>query len=233
MKRFLIAIVLCLLWSSQGSTSDNINFSKIDDLIAHSQTIDSSTLSEEEFYQYENAIFLGFSGSGGYFLGEDLIDWLKKGEVALDAKGIELKNEDQRHLAFADSYFHEGKLEKALAEYRNMHLQGGVEKMEWFIDNKGIKNGIVKIKESPGKIPYGTSEIASAENKQYLFVSYFKGPIYRFNKTKTTHAIIYAPENRYDWCDALYLDGEKTMIRLRDGAGTFVFDNSSQEIQLQ
>lgn len=191
---------------------------------------DPNTISEKQFYQYEHEIISGSSGSGGYFLDEPDIDWLKKAEYAFKAKGVKLKDKYPRHFVIAYSYFNMQKYDKALKEFRNIKDQEGVELVEWFISNGGIKNGLVKIKEYPGKIPWDSSEITKVEDKNYLFISYFKGPVYRYDKKSKKHAIIYAPEDEYDWCDALASDGRNLVIKLRDDAGIFVFDNEKLEI---
>jgi len=195
--------------------------------------INPSAVSEEEFYQYESIIIRGFSGSGGYFLGEPEIQWIRKAEESLKSKGIKLKDEWSRNFSIADSYFMAGKYNKALEEFKNMNCQSGIELTEWFISNKGIKNGVVKVKEYPGHIPYEASETARIEDNLYAFIAYFKGPIYRYNKVKNLHAIIYAPNWQYDWCDALNFENGKLTIKLRDcgeAGDTFIFDNSTQEI---
>lgn len=191
---------------------------------------DLSTISKELFYQCEFAIMSGFSGSGGYSLDEPLIEWLRRAENVFKSRGIKIKDEYNRHFAFADSYFNHEMYEKALEEFRNIKDQAGIELAEWFINNKGIKNGVIKIKDYTGRIPWKSSEITKAENKQYLFVAYFKGPVYKYDKKKKMHALIYAPLSQYDWCDALAFDGESLVIKLRDNAGMFIFDNNRQEI---
>ena len=191
---------------------------------------DPSTLSEKQFYKCEFAMVSGYSGSGGHFIDEPLIEWLKMAEKAFEAKGIKLKDKHKRHFVFADSYFNGKQYEKALEEYRNMKDREGIELAEWFISNKEIKNGVVKIKEYLGKIPCTASEITRTKNKEYLFVAYFKGPVYRYDNKKRMHAIIFAPEDKYDWCDALAFDGRNLIIKLRDYAGTFIFNNNTHEI---
>ncbi|MDP1854236.1 MAG: hypothetical protein Q8L26_08570, partial [Candidatus Omnitrophota bacterium] len=176
------------------------------------------------------AVIAGFTGSGGHFLGEPEIEWLIKAESAFKARGISIKDEYNRHFVIADSYFNHEQYEKALEEFKKNKDLVGIELAEWFISSKGIKNGIVKIKDYPGRIPWKSSEITKAEDKNYLFVAYFKGPIYRYDKRKKTHAIIYAPDDKYDWCDALAFDGENLVIKLRNAAGTFIFNNNRQDI---
>ena len=61
-------------------------------------------------------------------------------------------------------------------------------------------------------------------------MAYFKGSVYRYDRLKRTHAIIYAPEDKYDWCDSLQFNGRQLVISLRDEAGMFEFDNKTHEI---
>ena len=191
---------------------------------------DPGTITERQFYQFESAIMSGYSGSGGYYLDEPLIQWLKKAEDAFKTKGVRLKDKYKRDFAIADSYFNHGIYDKALEEFKNVNNQEGVELAEWFVNNDGIKNGPVKINEYPGKIPCSASKTAKAEDGNYKFAAYFKGPIYRYDKKSKKHAIIYAPEDKYDWCNALAFDGSNVVIKLRDDAGTFIFDNKSPSI---
>ena len=109
----------------------------------------------------------------------------------------------------------------------------GAEDAEWFLNNGEIKNGIVKIKEYSGKNPSnGTTESAVVEDEQYLFVSYFKGSVYRYDKTNDKHAVIYAPEFQYDWVDSLKWDGQRLTIGLRDNAGVFEFENATNILRM-
>ena len=192
---------------------------------------DPSQITEAQFYDYEQAIVGGFSGSGGFFLGKPEIEWLKKAVTILESKGIKLKDQYDGDVelgrVYADSYFHLNEYKEAIDEYRKIGDSGGVEEVEWYLNNEGIKNGAVKIMDYPGKISYGASEAARAEDGQYLFVSYFKGPIYRYNKTNDKHAVIYAPPTEYDWCDSLKWDGKRLLISLRDNAGQLEFDNNT------
>ncbi len=190
-----------------------------------------STISEKQFYKYESDIIVGFSGSGGYFLNNDGINWILKAEDIFNKKGIKLKDKEHRHSVIAWSYFHSEQYGKALKELNDIKDQSGVELVEWVVNNSGIKNGIVKIKEYKGKIPDESSEGAKIENDRYLFISYFKGPVYRYDKLKNLHALIYAPGSQYDWCDDLKLQNGKLVIRLGDIDGTsFVFDNTTHKL---
>lgn len=188
------------------------------------------TISKEQFYQCEFAIMSGFSGSGGNYLEEPLIEWLRNAENSFKARGIELKDKYERHFVFADSYLNYGMHEKALEEFRSLKCQWGIELAECLINNSGIKNGRVNIKEYHGKIHFPASITAITKDRNYLFIAYFKGPVYRYDRTKRKHAIIYMPKDKYDWCDALAFNGNELIIKLRGNAGVFIFDNESFEI---
>ena len=235
MKTLHLIILICLISLtafSQPSADTEKNVLSVlgwDEVLV----IDPTSVSEEEFYQYESIIISGFSGSGGYFLGEPEIQWIRKAEKSLKSKGIKLEDERDRNFVIANSYFNHDKYGKALEEFKNMNYQHGTELTEWLINNEGIENGAVNIKEYPGPIPCEAGETARIEDNLYAFVAYFKGPIYRYNKARNLHAIIYAPDWKYDWCNALNFENGKLTIKLRDIAeagGTFVFDNATQEI---
>jgi hypothetical protein len=199
-----------------------------DDPIYHDEEImqmDPSQLSEEDFYACENAIIRGYSGSGGYFLTEDAIEWLLKGEKAFKDKGITLKDERLRHEIIAWSYFGSDDYSKAYDAFKAIGHQDGLELSEWFINNDGIKSGVLTIKEYPGEIPTPASETVRAENDRYSFIGYFKGGVYRYDKQKDTHALIYHPQISYDWPVELYIDNDDLTIVLRGKAGTFNYNN--------
>ncbi len=191
---------------------------------------DPASLSEEQFYQYERAIISGYSGSGGHFLEGSQIAWLREAEAAFQARGIRLKDRWQRGYAIADSYLNYQRYDHAYEEFKAIHDQAGMELAEWFMHNKGIKSGVVNIREYPGKIPCQASENTRAVDEWRSFVAYFKGPVYRYDRRTRSHAIIYAPEDKYDWCDSLRFNGRQLVISLRDDAGVFEFDNKTHEI---
>jgi len=196
-------------------------------------SLDCSILTPQQFYELEYAIIAGFSGSGGYFLGEEEIAWIRKTVAAFKARNIKLEDEWERDFVIAWSYFGYEKYQKALEEFKNMDNQQGIELTEWFINNKGIKNAKVKITEYLGKIPYEATELVTTENDRYLFASYFKGPVYRYDKVNNLHAIVYAPDFKYDWCDNLDLKDGKLFIKLRDigePGAKFIFDNKTHRI---
>ena len=63
----------------------------------------------------------------------------------------------------------------ALEEFKNAGLQDGIELAEWFINNEHMLDGIIKIVEYEGGIPWeGSTEIAKVEDDRYLFIAYFK-----------------------------------------------------------
>ena len=222
----MLLICLSLFISSDGfasSVNQQIDIEKID----------PGSLSEKQYYQYEYELISGYSGSGGYFLNEPQIAWLRKAEKSFQSRGIKLKDEWNRHSVIAWSYFNNEIYDKALREFEAIKDQGGIELAEWKIDNKGIKNGVVKVKEYPGKLPFENSQEAKVADKRYLFVAYFKGPVCRYDKIKNVNAIIYSPDNEYDWCDKLSLVKNKLTIKLRDVGkvgDSFAFDNISNKI---
>jgi len=235
MKFLHLIILICLIHLTafaQSSSHTEKNVLTVLDLDKILVT-DPTSVSEKEFYEYSPIIIHGFSGSGGHFLGEEAIQWIRKVEKSLKSKGIKLKDERDRNFAIADSYFNHDKYDKALEEFKNMNHQHGIELTEWFINNEGIENGVVNIKEYPGPIPCKAGETARIENNLYAFVAYFKGPIYRYNRVRNLHTIIYVPGWKYDWCDTLNFENGKLTIKLRDIAevgDTFIFDNATQEI---
>ena len=231
MRQLIVSIIIlftlfsCNAYAEESGAKDLLLYD-FDKILA----TEPGQLSEGEFYEYESAIIRGFSGSGGYFLGDTEIEWILKGEKVFETKGVSLKDKEFRHTVIAWSYFNDEKYNKAYEEFKGINDQGGLELTEWFINNEGIKSGILNIKKHEGEISYGASETARIEDDRYLFVAYFKGPVYRYDKDKKQHALIYAPEFDYDWPDELQLNDGNLTIKLRDDAGTFIFNNVTNEI---
>lgn len=221
-----LALTSCSHLQKQSSFVDWLAPDMTDKILA----ANPATLSPEQFYRYEFAVIHGYSGSGGHFLEGLQIAWLRKAEAAFQAKDVKLKDRWQRGYVIADSYLNHQKYDHAYEEFKAMHDQAGMELAEWFMHNKGIKSGVVSIREYPGRIPWEGSENTRVVAEWRSFVAYFKGPVYRYDRRTRTHAIIYAPEDKYDWCDELRFNGRQLVISLRDDAGVFEFDNKTHEI---
>lgn len=191
---------------------------------------DPKDITEAQFYECEHQVLAAQSGSGGYFLDEASIQWLKRAEEVFEARGVQLKGAFDRHFAIADSYFNDGQYEKALKEYQSFNFLPGIESAEWFIHNKGTTHGEITVKEYPGDIACRASETARAEDARYLFRAFFKDGVYRYDKAKHTHALIYSFENRYNWCERLAFDGKALTIGLIDDREEFIFNNKTQRI---
>ena len=233
-RRVLLRLLFCLSLTScsslhqQSAAIDIYSPGHVRKILA----TDPATLSPEQFYQYEFAVIAGYSGSGGSFLEEPHIAWLRKAEAAFKVRGMQLEDKYDRDFAIADSYFNAHQYRKALGEFKRLNAQSGIELAEWFVNNRTLRNaGGVKLIEYDGEIPCKASELARVENGRYVFAAYFKGPVYRYDKLTNKHALIYAPKDKYDWCDKLELEGSNVIIHLRDEAGTYAFDNAKNEIR--
>ncbi|MBA7503862.1 hypothetical protein ES706_02483 [subsurface metagenome] len=201
------------------------------DLIGEILATDPDEISPDLFYECKDAIIAGYSGTGGFALGESEIQWLRKAEESFKKRNIKIKGHWDRHFIFGCSYLNWHKYEKALQEFKLINYQDGIERAEWFINNAGITSGYVKIHEYPGRISYTASENDRAGNKHYLFVAYFRGGIYRYDRQKDTHAIIYIPQDSYNWCEDLKFDGRYLTIKRRNDP-TFIFDNVDETIRI-
>ncbi len=231
-QRNMVALFACLFLASCATVPKPTQ--KADIYSVDYDTIlatNPDALTPEQFYQYETAIISGFSGSGGNFLEEPEIAWLRAAEKSFSTRGIKLKDERNRGRVIANSYFNAQNYGMALEEFKKADLQDGIELAEWFINNEHMLDGIIKIVEYEGGIPWeGSTEIAKVEDDRYLFIAYFKGPVCRHDKLTKKHAIVFAPENKYDWCDKLTFNGRTLVIQLRDEAGTYVFNNQTNKI---
>jgi hypothetical protein len=169
----------------------------------------------------------GYSGSGGSFLPDDAIEWLKKAESSFGKRGIKLKDEYNRHLAFIDSYFHNREFENALHEAKLVNDRGWIELLRWFIENESLKDTI-KITEFPGSIPFNASVTARLEDARYIFVGFHKGPVYRYDKKQNRHAVIHASYDEYDWPERFEWDGKNLYVKLRED--TITFNNKTNHL---
>lgn len=231
MKKLILIILICLGFASlflyiivnridayQGKhCHDPEHIEKI-------LSMNPEKVAEKEFYRYEFDIMAGYSGSGGSFLPDKAIEWLKKAESSFENRGIKLKDEYSRHIAFIDSYYHNHEFEKALHEAEIVDNSEWIELLTWFIENGALK-GIIKIKEFPGRIPFNSSVTARIEDSCYIFVGFHKGPVCRYDKANDRHAIIYASYNEYDWPESFEWDGENLYVKLTENS--IIFNNKT------
>jgi len=175
--------------------------------------LDPATLSAAQFYECERAILAEGLRPDGFFLGEDEVLWMKKALAAFEARGIPLREHAvPRGVIFADSYFHLKDYEKARAEYRESGNDAEAEKMEWYLANEEVRDGPLQLQTHPGDIRFSGIETARAEDERYLFTAYFKGPVYRYDKVRQEHAVIWYPADASDWSDSLEWNGENLLI---------------------
>lgn len=175
--------------------------------------LDPTGLSAAQFYECERAILAEGLHSDGFFLGEEAIVWMKKALAAFEARGIPLREHAvPRGVIFADSYFHLKDYEKARAEYRESGNEADAEKMEWYLANEEVRDGPLRLQTHPGDVRFSGIETARAEDARYLFTAYFKGPVYRYDKVRQEHAVIWYPPDVSDWSDSLEWNGENLLI---------------------
>ncbi|MCP4649643.1 MAG: hypothetical protein GY853_06130 [PVC group bacterium] len=236
MKKLLIFLVLfslLFLPISSFSSEQQIPDKYGGDFYEKVMSLDISILTPQQFYELEGSIISLYSGSGGYFLTQDQIEWVQRVVDSFKARDIKIEDPHQRGFIIAWSYFSNGEYQNAMKAFKKIKDQRGFEHSEWRSNNKGVKNGKVEIVEYPGNIPDESTKLAKIENDRYLFVSYFRGPIYRYDKVENLHAIVYMPDSSYDWCDNLNFKDGKLFIKLRDcgePGAKFVFDNTTHKI---
>lgn len=233
MRKFFLSFYFMALLFSLSSCAHTKTKPAVQDVCdaAKIQEMDPFAIAEAKFYSCEYALFTEFSGSRGYFLSDSQIEWLKKAEAALLAGGIVLKDPYDRKIVFAGSYFNTQNYEKAFEAYRNIGETMAAEESEWLMNNGEIKSGEVKVEEYAGKIPPGPTEITRAEDAKYLFVSYFKGAVYRYDKAHDRHAVIFSPSDEYAWVEVLQWDGRRLTMALRGRAGVFEFENAVNQLR--
>ena len=112
----LLAVILFCFMSSRlsfssldGAQTSKYPFSDGEDWISHIddwKTLPPNNVSESDFYKAEYALIAGYSGSGGYFLERDQIDWLKRSVKSLKQRGIKPVDYFERRNVYRDSFYH-------------------------------------------------------------------------------------------------------------------------------
>lgn len=72
---------------------------------------------------------------------------------------------------------------------------------DWIRSNgKGFYKGKVKIYEFPGKIPESGASIGcKVDDGEFIWLSYFKGALFGYNKSRDVYFVVYVPWTAYDW----------------------------------
>lgn len=183
---------------------------------------DPTNISVEGFLATVEEIEQGYSGSGGYFLGEEEIEWILKAEASLWSRGMEVPGAAKRLRMIGDSYMYMGGMSeadffgkfdpirrrehyrKALEFFTRTQDFCRAEEALWLLEHADLTPPYhVRGQEFPGAIPCTSSETARLETPRYTFIAFFKGPLYRYDKQRNAHAIIFKDPVDYNYTRTL------------------------------
>jgi hypothetical protein len=101
----------------------------------------------------------------------------------------------------------------------------------WFRDNGHARNGRITIFEYEGAPAWGGSLTAELIVDHVAWCAYFKGPLYRYDRSANRHYVVYAPADRYQWAEALVWDGESLWFGVHFEAILVRFHEPSATLQ--
>jgi hypothetical protein len=92
-----------------------------------------------------------------------------------------------------------------------------------------FKGGIVRINEFPGKIPKGGSINCEVEDAEFIWISFFKGGVFAYNKKRNVHFVVWVPDSPYDATGEL-TSGEQYLWLGEPGNGAQIFDKQEHTL---
>lgn len=219
---FIVLIAVLFVTGALRAQSDEIVLS------------DPAKLTTEEYRALEHKMLLGSGGSSGYHLGPDEIAWLKKGRrlhpaAERDDDGTNLHN------ILGQSLEHMHRYREAMLEYREAGMMLAAEEMDWLVHNPGMQNGgVPKLNFVPGRLPMdqlGTAKVAEVEDR--VFVAEFKGGLFLDDKARDRHAVIFVPEDQYDWLTYPEFNGKTLTSPMHLSDRRFEYDPDANVVKIR
>jgi hypothetical protein len=96
--------------------------------------------------------------------------------------------------------------------------------LRWHKENGDRHIGPVKIHWYEGMPICANSIAAELEANDIAWISYFKGPLYAYCKSKCQHFIAYSPQWIYEWVVSMDFDGNNLWFICHGMPGIFMFD---------
>lgn len=96
--------------------------------------------------------------------------------------------------------------------------------LRWHKENGDKHIGPVKIHWYEGMPAYTASIAVELETNDISWISYFKGPLYAYSKSKLQHFIAYSPQWIYEWVKSMDSDGTNIWFICHLVPGIFMFD---------
>lgn len=75
--------------------------------------------------------------------------------------------------------------------------------LRWHKENGDLKDGSVSIHLHEGPGPFEPLPEGCLDDGEYLWIAYFKGPVYGYIKSQNKHFIPYSPASIYGWVNCL------------------------------
>lgn len=96
--------------------------------------------------------------------------------------------------------------------------------LRWHKENGDKYIGSVKIHWYEGKPTCTASVVEELDAGEITWISYFKGPLYAYSKSRQQHFIAYSPQWIYEWVKNMAFDGGKLWFSCHLVSGIFMFD---------
>jgi hypothetical protein len=93
----------------------------------------------------------------------------------------------------------------------------------WHKENGKTTSGQIKTHDYQGHPRYGASVAATFDTGTVLWLSFFKGPLFGYDRLTDKHFIAYSPAWFYNWAKCLAFDGERLWFGVHCRAGLMSF----------
>ena len=101
----------------------------------------------------------------------------------------------------------------------------------WHYDNvKWFVQGKVNVHRYDGLPVYGDGSKEELETERTKWIAYFKGPLFKVDKERNKHYIVYSPLNRYEWAKTMVGNDEVLFYGCHCVSGLFLYRESDQTI---
>ena len=103
----------------------------------------------------------------------------------------------------------------------------------WRNNGVGFYKGQPELEEFEGKIPESGGSVAcSLDDGEFEWLSYFKGALFRYNKSNNTHSVVYIPESAYDWVSFMVSGKKYLWLNTKKDNGLLVFNKETEALEV-
>jgi hypothetical protein len=97
---------------------------------------------------------------------------------------------------------------------------------------KGFYKGKLAIEEFKGEIPYSEDPSCYIDEGELQWATYFKGPLFGYNKSKDTHFIVFIPEGEIGWVRTMVSGKQYLWLGLSRDDGVLAFNKEAQTLEV-